>query len=202
MKYFARIDKQTVGPLSLTQLVTAGVRPSTYIWRKGMPDWIQASEDPEICRALRRYLAGMDPETGLQISLPSETDKGFISPDGADTNKEVNNSVNGGSFRSIRSFPEVPDMTDYNVKPQGVSVIMALVMTFLCFPVTGIIAVFFAMRTQAHWKMSNQEGLTPEQRADCRRKSHDDARLYRMMIGITFSIGLIIIGLAFSRSFL
>ncbi|MDE6248021.1 MAG: GYF domain-containing protein [Muribaculaceae bacterium] len=194
MKYFARLNKQTVGPLSLTELVKAGIRPSTYIWRKGMPDWIPASDDPEICRALRRYLAGLDPESGREIKIAAEEQEADVA--------QSTEPQNDTGFHGIRNFPENPDTTDYSVKPQGVSVIVALLMTFICFPVTGIIAVFFAMRTQAHWKMSEQEGLSAKDRELCRRKAHDDARLYRMMLGITFSIGLIIVGLAFSRVFL
>ena len=67
MKFFARIDDTQVGPLGLGQLIEAGVRPSTYVWHKGMADWEKAEDVPEICRAMRRALAGLDPETGMEI---------------------------------------------------------------------------------------------------------------------------------------
>lgn len=66
VKYFARINRRQVGPLTLQQLLQAGVRPTSYVWCKGMPDWQPAAEVPDICRAMRRALAGLDPETGAE----------------------------------------------------------------------------------------------------------------------------------------
>lgn len=194
MKYFARINKTTEGPFSLTQLVEAGIRPSTYIWRKGLPDWIRASEDPEICRAMRRYLAGLDPMTG---NPPVTADRSII-PDSEKNTSETTPQQGIG----IRGFAEPPNSTDYSVAPQGVSIIMAIVITICCFPITGLLAIFFAMRTKANWKMSEQPGTDEQTRMVYRKMSHDDARKYRMMAGITFCIGLILIGWTISKTFL
>lgn len=192
LKYFARINKTTEGPFSLSELVEAGIRPSTYIWHKGLADWIQASEDPEVCRGMRRYLAGFNPETG-ELRVRENT----VAPQQRD-----DTPVKGSMRIMLRNFPESDAQPDYSLKPTGVSAVMAFVMTICCFPVTGIMAVFFAMRCKANWKMSEQPDMDEKTRVAFRRKSHDDARLYRMMIGITFFIGLILMGVAFSRAFL
>ena len=53
------IDGRQIGPIALEEVVDAGVRPDTYVWAKGMPDWVQASEVPDICRFFRLRLAGV-----------------------------------------------------------------------------------------------------------------------------------------------
>lgn len=176
----------------------AGIRPSTYVWRKGLDDWRRASEDPEICRAMRRYLAGFDPETGLPLPSPGGTPAGVST--GTDLGKET--GVNPASEQriSIRSIPEPPDNTNYSFPPTGVSIVMAIVMTICCFPPTGLLAIFYAMRCKAQWKMSEQEGIDDAQQNLYRRKSHDDARIYRMTIGITFFLGLIMVGVTLART--
>lgn len=61
MKYFAMIEGRQYGPMELDDLVREGVRPDTYVWCKGMPDWIQAEEVPDICRYFRQRLSGTLP---------------------------------------------------------------------------------------------------------------------------------------------
>lgn len=193
MKYFARINKENIGPLSLTALIESGIRPSTYIWYKGLDDWIKAEEDPEVCRAIRRYLAGLDPLTGGEISAE---------PTAEEQRNELvrihRESASRGFF-GIRGIPENNIEADISLKP-NVSIIMAILATLLCFPITGLIAIFFAMRSKAYWKMGEAEGVNGEQRINYHRLSHNDARLYRMMMGITFFLALIVIGFVISRS--
>lgn len=62
MKIFAMIGGKQVGPMMLDDIVDAGVRPDTYVWCKGMPDWQKASEVPDICRYFRLRLAGVLPD--------------------------------------------------------------------------------------------------------------------------------------------
>ena len=61
MKYFAMIDGRQYGPMELDDMVKEGVRPETYVWCKGMEDWCQASEVPDICRYFRQRLSGTLP---------------------------------------------------------------------------------------------------------------------------------------------
>lgn len=192
MKYFARIDKQQVGPLSLNELVKAGVRPSTWVWAKGMSDWQRAEDVPEICRAMRRMLAGFDPETGELASS------------GKDQKNEADQSsseLTGEQKIYLHTLPEPPENKDYSLPPRNVSIIMAILATIVCFPITGIVAIWFAMKSKSDWKMSQHKDLTPEQSLAWRRKAHDDARIYQMMIGITFFMGFIVAGFTFMRGF-
>lgn len=61
MKYFAMIGGRQYGPMELDQMVDQCVRPDTYVWCKGMADWEQASEVPDICRYFRQRLSGTLP---------------------------------------------------------------------------------------------------------------------------------------------
>lgn len=49
------------GPMELDDMVKEGVRPDTYVWCKGMDDWMPASEVPDICRYFRQRLSGTLP---------------------------------------------------------------------------------------------------------------------------------------------
>ncbi|MDE5998156.1 MAG: DUF4339 domain-containing protein [Muribaculaceae bacterium] len=61
MKYFAMIDGLQYGPMELDDMVKEGVRPDTYVWCKGMDDWMPAAEVPDICRYFRQRLSGTLP---------------------------------------------------------------------------------------------------------------------------------------------
>lgn len=61
MKYFAMIGDRQTGPFELHNVVREGVRPDTYVWCKGMPDWTMAKNVPDICRYFRQRLSGSLP---------------------------------------------------------------------------------------------------------------------------------------------
>ena len=200
MKYFARINKENVGPLSLSQLVEAGVRPSTYIWHKGLSEWQRADDDPDVCRAIRRHLAGLDPETGNPLYTPATAEKNTPTPE--EQLKAMQEAAANG-FLGLHALPEPPENTDYfSHKPTGVSVMIAIIATIVCFPFTGIAAIYFALRCSTHWKMSENPEISEEDRKKLQIKAHADARLYRMMIGITFCLGMIMAGFTLSRTLL
>lgn len=62
------IDGRRYGPMELDDMVREGVRPDTYVWCKGMYDWIQASEVPDICRYFRQRLSGTLPSQKANLS--------------------------------------------------------------------------------------------------------------------------------------
>lgn len=188
MKYFARIDGRQAGPLSLTELVEAGVRPSTYVWAKNMSDWQRAGDVPEVCRAMRRYLSGFDPETGELVTKDAGAD-------GASAKQAEAGSYPAPGMMGLRGIGESGRTPDYSEPPQGVSVIMAVLATILCFPLTGLVAIWYALKTRTDWNRSLEEHLKRDKAEALRRKAHEDARIYRIMIGITFSLGLMMIGL-------
>ena len=201
VRYFARIDKKQVGPLTITELLNAGVRPTTYVWCKGMADWQQAAEVPDLCRAMRRVLAGLDPETGKERTATAAAPADDVPASKFDPlNPPTNRREMAEYLRQAIEEAEQNARPDYSVPPQGVSIFMAVLATILCFPLTGLFAIWFAYRCRACWERSRQEGIDAETRSECQRSAHDNARLYRMMIGITFCIGIIMVGMTLSKT--
>lgn len=62
------IEGRQYGPIELDDMVREGVRPDTYVWCKGMPDWVKAEDVPDICRYFRQRLSG---------TLPSQTYRAY-----------------------------------------------------------------------------------------------------------------------------
>lgn len=186
MKYFARIDGRQEGPFTLNELLGRQITPDTWVWAKGMSDWQKAEDVPDICRAMRRLLAGLDPVTGIDLRKAQES---------AGESEEAA----GDEMPRYGYIPEPEHTDNFSIPPQGVSVIMALLVTLMCFFPTGIVAVWFAMRTRTLWRMSEGEGLDKEKARELRVKAHASARIYRMMIGISFSLGFIMMGIYVSR---
>ena len=48
MKYYMHIGGQQVGPYEENELPSHGLTASTMVWREGMPDWVVASQVPEL----------------------------------------------------------------------------------------------------------------------------------------------------------
>lgn len=74
MKYFAMIGDRQIGPFDLEDVVAQGVRPDTYVWCKGMPDWAMAMDVPDICRYFRQRLSGSLPAVASPVSDSFNTD--------------------------------------------------------------------------------------------------------------------------------
>lgn len=202
VRYFARINKRQVGPMTMTELLNAGIRPDTYVWCKGMADWQRASEIPDICRAMRRALSGFDPETGEPRDV-EPTEQQDVEPSKFDPSRPPRNRAEMAEFlRQAIEEAEANARPDYTIPPQGVSMFMAVLATILCFPLTGLVAIWFAYKCRSDWTKSRQEGIRASEREELQRSAHDNARLYRMMIGITFCLGIIMVGMALSRTLL
>lgn len=50
--YLDETDAQQ-GPVPASELPQYGVTPDTYVWTKGMPDWLPAAQVPEVAALLR-----------------------------------------------------------------------------------------------------------------------------------------------------
>lgn len=196
-KYFARFDRKTEGPFTLTQLVDAGVRPSTYVWCKGMDDWTKAQNVADICRAMRCRLAGLPipGEETTEINTPAT--QGGIQGKSDTDNSIVNTGGQSGIFSRFGGFPENPLEPDYNLKPLGISIFYAILLTIFCFPITGAVAIWAAYKFNSLWNMSEQEGISGAEQRSLRIRAYEKARVYRMMVGLSLSLGLLWVGLTF-----
>ena len=195
MKYYAFIDGSQQGPFQLEQLIGAGVRPSTYVWCKGMDDWHRADEVPDICRLFRQHLA--DRNHSLKSSINDEPP---VIPISADNPWQQNKTRQEEQRRQMR-LPfrgiQVPEPEpDYNTPPQ-VSMAFAVASLLLCFAPAGIAAVVFTHKSQKAWQQSLSE--EPGKPVDeLRKQAHEYARQAKMWLGLTVSLGIIFWTLIFS----
>lgn len=185
------IDGERKGPYTLEQLIDAGVRPDTYIWSKDMVDWQHARYVADVCRAFRQRLAGL-PVADAEIR------KIELKPAEKDTMDNIDDVP--VHFRHIvrKSGTEVgkqhepePDLT----LPPRHTLMLAIFVTLLCFPVTGICAIYYSIQSRKLWSSSDE--LPSEQRDNLRKESYSLNNMAKMWIGITFFLGLILYAFLF-----
>lgn len=198
------IDGEKKGPYELDQLADAGVRPSTYVWCKGMTDWEKAEDVADICRMFRGRLYDL-----MHPVIPT-------SPQGAsqagaiqDGPQEAPRSRFDHLLQDTRlpSIEEVDARQDISRAPVNM-LFPAILVTLLFFPPLGIFAIYFAVASRRCWSKAtstaenkdvqhkNAQTISAD---DWRRLAHEYCRAAKMWTGITFFIGLILYGFLFSR---
>lgn len=190
-KYYAMIDGVQKGPFSLQQLPEAGVRPSTYIWCKGMQDWQKAEDDPEVCRLFRNHLYDkMHPsDAPQQTNIPVEDNRWKVQPD------EPKGPLPSKFDRFLQQAGEDPlptleeiDSKEDKTNPPISMIGYAWLVTIFCFPPTGIAALVYAYKSKNAWKKGENN------------LAHDLNRKAKMLTGISFFIGIIGYGLFMALS--
>lgn len=176
MKYFAQIDGKQVGPLTLEDLPASGLRPTTYVWCKGMNDWRQAREVADICRYYRNYI------TDLQHPKPS-------TPDNSTTAQLPTADIDNNTPIKFRRFISADDIgakvdaiEDIN-NPPKTWLTLAIIASIFCFFPTGLIAIFMHYQSKRLWLSGDKEG------------SHEAARKSKIWTGLTLCIGAILLAL-------
>lgn len=210
MRYFAMIDGQRHGPLELDQLIEAGVRPSTYVWCKGMDDWEKAEDVADICRYFRQHIFDMM-HPAKRYENPSQNHPGMNS----EMNAVANDSMTDVPVRFrefIRKAGGDPDdwqqMQEDTSRPPFPTLFLSVMMTLFCFPITGMVAVYYSYKARVTWQesmRSQSESSSPlysrDEKENLRRKAHDYGRRAKMWIGITFFLSIILYAFVGHQSF-
>ena len=188
-KYYAMIEGERKGPFRLEELPAAGVRPSTYIWCKGMPDWQKAEENADVCRLFRNHLYDiMHPGEAPVVSKSDELDKYKVQPDTKDGHypsrfdKYLQES--GETLPTLEEIEEKKDKTAPPVPMIG----LAWLVTIFCFLPTGIVALVYAYKCKNSWNKGENE------------TAHEYSRKAKLWTGISFFLGLIGYGLFMALS--
>ena len=179
-KYYAMIEGDQKGPFTLEELPAAGVRPSTYIWTKGMPDWQKAEDNADVCRLFRNHLYDiMHPNSSPTVVNPEELDKYKVQPDTKDGKSPTRfDSFLKDTGESLPTLEEIEANKDTSTPP--VSMIgYAWLVTFLCCPPTGIAALIYAYKSKKAWQNGDNA------------MAHEFCRSAKMWTGISFFLGLI-----------
>ena len=189
MKYYAMLDGEQKGPFELNQLPEMGVRPSTYIWCDGMKDWEKAEDVAEVCRLYRNRLYDiMHPQFNSAYEDKNDSKPGSkinLSKNNAEIN--INNTsptrfdriLNKEAHPPLPTIEEIDDRENTDLPPASM-IMYAWIVTFLCFPPTGIAALIFAYKSRDAWKNGNN------------KEAHEYSRTSKMWTGISFFMGLIV----------
>jgi len=181
--YFAMIDGERRGPFTLDALHEAGVSPDTYVWTKGMEDWEQAGDVADICRYYRQRIF----------------DKMHPAPERPPVPESRAEEPTPVSRFGAYQFPMPDDGAADQLQPPVSLLTVSILLTLLCFPPTGFIAVYYSVMSRKAWDQAvhseskkGQALYTEEERKEYRRVAHDAARNAKMWVGITFFLGLIL----------
>lgn len=203
MKYFAIIDGEKRGPYTLDQLAEAGVRPSTYVWCKGMDDWEKAEDVADICRMFRGRLYDLLHPKMQVFDIPAAQQPQQLSPENLRTRSRFDHMLQDTGLPSLEEIDAMQDTT----RPPKNMLFPAIVATLLFFPPLGIFAIYFAVASRRCWKKSMEVAADQQKKSgedevtasDWQRLAHEYCRAAKMWTGITFFIGLILYGFLFSR---
>lgn len=204
MKYFAMIDGEKRGPYELNQLAEAGVRPSTYVWCKGMADWEKAEDVADICRMFRGRLYDLLHPT---MAAPKQPSQPTASATGNADSRPLSRFDHILQDTRLPSIEEIDARQDISRPPSNL-LFPAILVTLLFFPPLGIFAIYFAVASKRCWKKANETQSGTEMKTaasdtpsanDWRRLAHEYCRAAKMWTGITFFIGLILYGFLFSK---
>ncbi|MCH5231393.1 MAG: CD225/dispanin family protein [Muribaculaceae bacterium] len=183
-KYYAMIDGEQKGPFSLEELPANGVRPSTYIWCKGMPEWQRAEENADVCRLFRNHLYDImhpAPAENIEVGVDDRWKVTKDEPHQGPYPSRFDRYLQETGNEPLPTLEEIEQRKDTSAPP--VSMIgYAWIVTFLCFPPTGIVALVYAYKSKKAWKAGKNT------------ESHEYSRKAKMWTGITFFLGLFLYG--------
>lgn len=197
------IDGEQRGPFLLEELAAAGVGPDTYVWCKGMDNWEKAEDVADICRLFRQRIFDiMHPSR--HPSAPQQSSSPEAVPNAAP--KEDPYAGVPLQFRRIMHRSQTPPPEnisdpepDITVPPSS-TLFISIFLTLFCFPITGLVAVYYSYKARATWMESlrGEKDKAAErmygdtERQELRRQAHEYGRKARMWMWITFFLSFIL----------
>lgn len=205
------IDGRRCGPYTLEELAAAGVQPDTYVWCKGMDDWEKAEDVADICRFYRQRIFDLT-HGGLPTPAPSQPEPNREATSATDSDPYA---AVPARFRGIARQSGLPPESFIanepgpdTSQPPMPTLLLSLFMTLFCFPITGIVAMYFSFKARKAWEESkrsqakgSRELYTSQEREHLRVEAHDFSRRAKMWIGISFFMGIIVSALVGARLF-
>ena len=76
--YYLDADMRQVGPVSLDDLVAAGVTGDTMVWHEGLEEWAKAGNLPEVVKAMERKARPATPEKSQAPESPENPESPVI----------------------------------------------------------------------------------------------------------------------------
>lgn len=129
--YYLDENNQQKGPIGKAELISAGVRQQTMIWKKGMPNWQPASSVPEVADIFAETLEPAPPPLPVEKTTYTQPARSY----------------------SQTSGPR-PDM---GVKPDSY-LVWSILTTILCCPPFGIAAIVYSAKVDGLWNRGDAQG--------------------------------------------
>lgn len=204
MRYYAMIDRERRGPFELNELADAGVRPETYVWCKGMKDWEKAEDVADICRFYRQHIFDLMHPSASPVESEMRQ-PGFQEEDPYESVPlRFRNIVRKSGEIPGAKLDSDPDIT----RPPAPTLMLSLFLTLFCFPITGLVAIYYSYKARSSWQESQRSEsgnsgklYNDKEREDLRKMAHDYDRQAKMWVGITFFLGLIFYAFVTHRFF-
>ena len=73
MKYFIVNNGQQAGPFELHELLANGLNANSYVWCEGMPNWLPATQVPEVAALLQQAPPPPGFHTGFHLKIDSSS---------------------------------------------------------------------------------------------------------------------------------
>ena len=167
MKYWIYINEEKKGPYSIDQLKVMTIPPTTLVWRDGMDTWVNANEILELSSLyLRPPKYEEEPlveeEDASQIPInelneesnevsedePQEVACEVVPPMFEQANCKENSDCENCKYRIKEEQKECPPSY----------LVWAILSTFCCCQVFGIIAIIYAAKVQPKFNSGDYEG--------------------------------------------
>lgn len=179
MQYYAMIDGERRGPYELSALAEAGVRPSTYVWCKGMDDWEKAEDVADICRMFHNRIHDLMHPSSVDAERRPGIAAGQEQTEQTDVRFPTRYDRYLNDSPPLPSVDEIEERRDTEIRPVNM-LPLSIVATVLFFPPTGIVAIVNAVRSAKAWKAGDH------------KEAHALCQAAKMWTGISFFLGLIL----------
>lgn len=128
--YYLDADMRQVGPVSLDDLMAAGVTGDTMVWHEGLEEWAKAGNLPEVVKAMERKTRPATPEKPQAPENPVNPE----SP-GSPENPESPEAVVIAAAADDEIIPKRPS------KRLGMNIAMMVLTTLNPFYILGLMLV-------------------------------------------------------------
>ena len=138
--YYLDADMRQVGPVSLDDLVAAGVKGDTMVWHEGLEEWAKAGNLPEVVKAMERKARPATPEKPEKPEPPE-------SPENPESPEKPESPVNPESPESPEAVVIDDAAADDEIIPNrpskrlGMNIAMMVLTTLNPFYILGLMLV-------------------------------------------------------------
>lgn len=175
MNYWIVIDRQKFGPLTLEETRRMPLRRDSYVWHRGLPDWLHAEEIPELADLFAATTETVsdqaEPETEITETLVNEPSPLTLEQPTAPP----------PPFPAPPTPPSPPSQEQQSARPPKPPTYLgwSIAAIICCCLITGIVAVIYASKVTP---------LYEQGRFDDAAKASERAELW-LIISIT--VGLV-----------